>query len=225
MAAFLTTYRPLVGTKAGRVAATKYAIPPFVDGSCRREPDFEAAYPSISGLCHGDKFVPRVHVDDQVLFLTKKASYFDDPERHWRFVATLRVVARCESHEDAARWYRTRGFEPPSNCLVNGTAPVALDKTDLHLRDVRTWELSYQARARKCGVFLICEPEYMELHAPPRVTEELLCSVFGKPPVTRNPPRICLSEARRLQKLATAGLQSRSLPATSRSHVRSRRVP
>jgi hypothetical protein len=42
MAIYLAKYYPLCSTPNGGHAARRYNIPPFVDGSCRREPDLEA---------------------------------------------------------------------------------------------------------------------------------------------------------------------------------------
>ncbi len=44
---FLATYRPTAKTGSGRYAVQCYSLPPFVDGSCRREPDFESRFPSV----------------------------------------------------------------------------------------------------------------------------------------------------------------------------------
>jgi len=51
MTSFLATYRPISASWRGRNAVTRYGIPPYVDASCRREPDFESPLPSISALC------------------------------------------------------------------------------------------------------------------------------------------------------------------------------
>jgi hypothetical protein len=37
---------------------------------------------------------------------------------------STRVVKRFEAHEDAARWYKTRGLPLPSNCVVSGNSPI-----------------------------------------------------------------------------------------------------
>ncbi len=55
----LNTYEPLVFTGAGRKAWKNYGFPPFIDSSCRREPDFESEYPSITALYRKDKFAPK----------------------------------------------------------------------------------------------------------------------------------------------------------------------
>jgi len=47
---YVVTYRPLESTATGRRVKTD---PPFADGSCRREPDLESKFPSITALCRG----------------------------------------------------------------------------------------------------------------------------------------------------------------------------
>lgn len=82
--------------------------PSFVDASCRREPDFESEYPSISCVCHGDKFAPRLIEGDRVAFLTVKLKLPRDRAACYRFVAALHVMKRFESHAEAAEWYRAK---------------------------------------------------------------------------------------------------------------------
>jgi hypothetical protein len=47
---FYNSFRPLLNTREGRAAIERFGLPPFIDGSCRREPDFQSEFPSISGL-------------------------------------------------------------------------------------------------------------------------------------------------------------------------------
>ena len=56
---YLCSFTPLGVNKRGRAAADVAGLPWFIDGSCRREPDFENSRPSISALCRAWKFVPR----------------------------------------------------------------------------------------------------------------------------------------------------------------------
>jgi hypothetical protein len=71
---FLATFHPLIRTSRGRKAVQEYRLPPFIDGSCRREPDFESPFPSITAICRAGNFAPRLRVDDQVVYLTVKAA-------------------------------------------------------------------------------------------------------------------------------------------------------
>src|SRR5437879_479234 len=59
---FLATYHPLAQTSCGRQAIREHALLPFIDGSCRREPDFESRFPSITATCRGRNCAPRLCV-------------------------------------------------------------------------------------------------------------------------------------------------------------------
>ena len=100
--AFLSSFRPLVPNRAGRKPIANFGRPPYVDSSCRREPDLEHAFPSISALCHVKLFAPRLHEQAVVAFITKKDRYGGHDESHWRLVAIVRVVRRSDTHSDAA---------------------------------------------------------------------------------------------------------------------------
>jgi hypothetical protein len=80
MASFLVTFRPPVSRRAGRVAADRFGLPPFIDGSCRREPDLESAAPGVSALCRGGNFAPRLHTGDTAVYLTTKRRWSGYPE-------------------------------------------------------------------------------------------------------------------------------------------------
>jgi hypothetical protein len=187
---FLSTFRPLCSNVDGSTAAKRFGHPPFIDASCRREPDFESAFPSISTVCHGDKFAPRLHRGDRVAFLTVKGGYAGHPKAHRRLVAALEVVERFETHAAAAEWYRAKGLPLPSNCMVVGNGPFAVEHTTQPGRSLQEWDLVYQARTTRAGVFLVCKASYLELHEPPIILEDALVSVFGRVPGTRNPPAI-----------------------------------
>ncbi|MCC5787224.1 MAG: hypothetical protein JJU33_11050 [Phycisphaerales bacterium] len=116
---YFVTFRPLVSTKAGREASERYSLPPFVDGSIRREPDFEHEMPAISCLCRGGNFAPRLLVGDHVAYATVKGRYDGHPA-HRRLVAMLRVEGLFDSHEAAAAWYNAEGIALPNNLMVPG---------------------------------------------------------------------------------------------------------
>src|SRR5476649_502767 len=105
MSIYLAKYQPLISTPAGLRAFAQFKIPPYVDGSCRREPDFECQLPSISAICRGKLFAPHVQEGDKVVYITTKGFYGEACE-HWRIVAQLKVLKRFSSHQDAAKWYR-----------------------------------------------------------------------------------------------------------------------
>lgn len=206
-ASFLVTYRPLCSTPAGCDAVRRFGLPPFIDSSCRREPDFQAAAPSISALCRTTKFVPRVWPGDRVVYITGQGSYEGAPG--WALVAALVVVERLESHEQAAASYRGRGQPLPSNCIVAGNPPEVFERTSRRAPDevrdrvdvateperaVRLWDAMYAARARDCGVFLVCKAEYLELRRPRVLRRDDLVRIFGRVPGTQNPPKISADE-------------------------------
>ena len=70
MEVFLNTFIPLAYNEFGRSNARSHNLPPFIDGSCRREPDFQNPFPAITQLCRPGKLVPRLSVGDLVIYLT-----------------------------------------------------------------------------------------------------------------------------------------------------------
>ena len=189
---YLTTYHPLEGTRRGRIAIDTFGFPPYVDDSCRREPDFESEFPSITALCRRSKFAPRLWESDYIAYMTVKGRYSGLDEHHWRLTAILRVARRFETHWEAANWYQEQGLSLPSNCIVDGNLPLELEKTgnrDKH-RFVRFWDGIYRKRVRDYSMFLVTEPEFLEITDPPIVTDTMLQGIFGRVPVTRTPPRI-----------------------------------
>ena len=204
---YLVTYRPLVRNGRGKAAIKQYGLAPYVDDSCRREPDFEAVFPSISGLCRGSRFAPRLSESDVVVYLTVKSNYPGHPIDHWRLTAILKVVKTFESHGDAAAWYGTCALELPRNCMVPENPPLPMDQTanPHNYSSVRVWDSRYRERVRKISVFHACEPLFRELHEPPVVTSEMLVEAFGRIPATQTPPRITDEQYRRLVTLAGIG--------------------
>jgi hypothetical protein len=196
---YLTTYRALVRNTAGREAIQTYNLPPFVDGSCRREPDFEAAYPSITAICRGRNFAPRLRIGDRIVYLSKKQKYLGQySSPHWRLTSVLEVFKRFETHREAAEWYRDNGLNVLSNCMVAGNDPLPLDQTDRKEKNLKEWNGKYYLRARRVGVFLACQKLYMELWKPPLIPDEMLVHVFKRIPNTRNPPAIAVTELNEL---------------------------
>ena len=214
--AFLVSYRPIYRTRAGRAAVGRFSIPPYVDGSCRREPDFEAVYPTITALCRAGKFAPRLRVGHRVAYITKRGAY-ESNEPHWRLVALLQIAHRFESHAEAAAWYTSQNLPIPRNLIVPGNPPLPLCATDgvipteLGSRAgelspegiIQRWDARYALRSRKFGVVLSCEPFFINISNPPRITLADWHRWHGSVPSTRNPPQISESLWRRLA--ATAG--------------------
>ena len=199
---FCVTYTPLVATEAGRNASEEHGLPPFIDGSIRREPDLEHVYPSISCLCRGGKFAPRLRERDIVVYLTRKGRY-EEPVAHRRLTAVLRVLQVFESHGEAAAWYRTRNLSLPSNCLVPGNPPNPVSRSHRHNRHshladedefTRRWDHDYRARARRFARFVVCRPIKVILGCDaPIVHDEDLEHVFGKVPATQNPGALSIA--------------------------------
>lgn len=191
----------------GRRAVALFGLPPFIDASCRREPDLRSKYPSITALCRAGNFAPRLKQGDVVAYMTKKIVYPRGEESGRRLVAVLRVLKSwrpevdengLRAHERAARWYRKRGVEPPSNCMLRDSMPFPLDHTDCKDNDLGKWNLKYRARARKHGVFHACKPIFVDVEDPPHVTDADLIGWFGRMPGTRNPGALPATHFRRL---------------------------
>jgi hypothetical protein len=202
---YLTTFRPLRRTAAGRRAIAKCDLPPFVDDSCRREPDFQSRFPSISALCRGTLFAPKLRIDDVAVYMTKKIG------GRW-LPAILQVIERFETHEDAAEWYAGRGLPTPSNCMVAGNPPIPIDQTS-QAEPLEKWDAGYRWRARKTGTFLATMPLFLELRDPPSLPEELLIRIFGQIPGTQNPRRISERELQELCDGVGIGLEERKREA------------
>jgi hypothetical protein len=216
---FLATYRPLVKNPAGREAIRQHALSPFIDGSCRREPDFESRFPSITATCRAGNFAPRLWVGDRIAYVTVKGRYLGAREFGWHLVAVLRVIQRFGSHNDAAAWYRRQNQPLPSNCFVHGNPPRLFEFTNgdppKEIKDqvgamidfkraVRLWDMSYRRRIAKWPVFLATEAEFIELNRPPQLREVQMREIFGgRIPSTLNPPKIACEQLERLVQLAT----------------------
>lgn len=193
---YLNSYVPLAASPRGRAAAAQFQIPPFVDGSIRRELDLEHAMPAITCLCRRDKFAPRLNVGDTVGYMTVKRR-FGSSKPHRRLTAVLRVEEKLESHAAAAEWYRNRGYPLPSNCMVPDNPAQPLDRShrchrcadtmmddDLHA----AWDRSYWKRAHEFGTVLICRIIHHSLdRGAPVVTDSDLKRHFRDIPGTQNP--------------------------------------
>ncbi len=192
---FINTFVPLAASPAGRRASKEFQLPPFIDGSIRREPDLEHAFPSISCLCRAGAFAPRLGEGDVVAYLTRKGRY-GAPEGHRRLVAILRVIRCFESHDDAAAWYCGQGLPVPSNCMVEGNWPNPVAQshrinTNKGFPDeefTRRWDIEYRHRSRKHGEFRACAAIWIDVQwSAPKIHDNDLVAVFGKIPGTQNP--------------------------------------
>ncbi len=205
---YLPSFHPLVAGRLGSQASERFGLPPFIDGSIRREPDLQHPHPAITCLCRAGKFAPRLQPGDYIAYLTVKGRY-GAALRHHRLVAVLVAEQLFESHDMAAAWYRGKRMPLPNNLMVEGNASMPLDRShrrNQH-RDLpddewrRKWDLGYRARARAHGRVVGCTPLWVNTTwSAPVVSDELLISVFGRVPGTRNPGAHDLSRLRVLCK-------------------------
>ncbi len=209
------SYHPLCFNELGRQAMTDHNYPPFVDASCRREPDLQNEFPSITSLCRQEFFAPNLQPNDIIVYMTVKGNWYTD-YAHYRLVAILEVQERRESHNLGRDWYNNKGIRHPSNCMVNDSEPLPFDhtagdfKTQTELRTflsrptekrisignrrVQLWNDRYKQRAKDYPVFIITKKIFRDLHNPPILTLAKLESIFGRVPNTRNPNIITKKE-------------------------------
>lgn len=217
----LNSFRPLCMTDIGLRAVNAYGYPPFIDASCRREPDFENEYPSITALCRQGKFAPLLYPNDIVVYITIKGKWLTNYD-HYRLIAILKVVEKKQSHSEAATWYRNKNIRLPSNCMVENNPPYKFHETagnykkksdiqkflncdiekqkKIGKRRVELWNGEYLNKSQEWGDFVITKPVFIELNEPPIFTDDDMKKIFGKVPNTRNPNKIKKEELRNLAK-------------------------
>lgn len=205
MTYYLNSYKPLCSSAQGLAAISQHGYPPFVDGSCRREPDFQAPFPSITALCRGAKFAPKLQPGDVIAYITVKGRYCR------RMVAVLKVIEHLKDHPTASQSKYYNGAKLPGNCMVIGNPPLLFDHTNqpeeyrkLKMPDaakIRKWDGRYSIRANHHPDFIVCETICMNLHTPPALTDATLISIFGRKPGTQNPPKISQAEINALLKI------------------------
>ena len=194
MAIRLNSYRPLCINEYGRNAIMRYDLPPFIDSSCRRDPDLVIEYPSMTSFCRGANFDPTLSVGDIVVYMTRTGDYGAFSSGNRVLTAILEVVEIYDNHFDAAQWYEKHGVALPSNCIVPGNPPYEWSQTaGVNSRDfdnVAEWDAFYQARSRRIPVFIRAEKIYCVLYSPPVLTNAMLIDIFGRVPRTQTPPTI-----------------------------------
>jgi len=192
---FLNSFRPLCETTRGRQICEQNKIPPFVDYSIRREPDFESIFPSITGLCRCDLLISQANENDYVAYVTVK----NMGVRH--LVAIVQVLHKLKNHTEGADWYRRNRLPLPRNCVVRGNdaLPLSLAGLPPKFYNYKKWSLGYVCRAKCYPAFLICRAICgPELYNPPNVPE----NIFGRPfPNTRSPKRLSEKEFKKLKTL------------------------
>lgn len=203
---YLNSYAPLVASRAGREASLKFNIPPFVDGSIRREPDLEHDYPAITCLCRAGKFAPRLRPNDIVAYMTRRGRYGQDHPQN-RLTAVLRVLEAFPNHAAGSKWYVERNLTLPNNCWIRSNPAKPLSQShrittvggcsDSKIH--REWDTAYRARSMVYGAFVVCERLWHDLSwNAPEVTERQMLAVFGHRPGTQNPGAWEIKYARRL---------------------------
>ena len=213
MSTYLAKYRPLNSTPEGQRVVGRFKIPPYVDGSCRREPDLECGFPSISALCRGELFAPHLKEGDEIVYITTK-DFYGEAFRHWRIVARLKVLKRFASHPDAATWYRGQIGKVPSNCMVAGNPPLPLSRTSRGASNcapgcgsvaatLKQWNEHYQKRADTIPVFLACKAVWKELVSPTILTDRNAFKILGSWELVRSrlPIKITDLERQSLESL------------------------
>jgi hypothetical protein len=116
--------------------------------------------PSVSALCRGPNFAPRLCPGDRIAYISRKGKYAGGDG--WCLVALLTVEHRFKSHQEAADWYSAQGYNLPSNCMVRGNEPQTYDRTNRNppsevkarvnaqndpTQAVRLWDAGYAYRA------------------------------------------------------------------------------
>lgn len=189
----LVSFYPLCCNKNGRKAIEEYGLMPYVDGSCRREPDFENQLPCITGLCRPD-FVKKLVIGDEVAYVTNKRGVGAR-----KLVAILKVFQIFKNHNLAAKWYISNKIPVPNNIIVSETCPFPLDKT--HQKgswkggwgssdNLSEWDALYKKRSDESSEVAQCEIIYLNLEAPKNLDE----SKFNRPLCAQNPPKLSSKE-------------------------------
>lgn len=186
---YLNSFNPLSINKNGMRAIKIFNLPKYVDGSCRREPDFENEFPCITGLCRPG-FAEKLNKEDVIIYVTNKKGIGSR-----KVVAILEVIRTFKNHRQAADWYINENKKIPNNLMVKETTPFDLNKThQIHgineiLNDsnlLKKWNLLYKLRSRKKEKVVQCEILYEELNIPISLDE----SKFKRKLTAQNPPII-----------------------------------
>lgn len=201
MAVFLNSFTPLAVNKIGRASATKYNLPLYIDGSCRREPDFENLKPAITQLCRPTKLVTRLSYNDLIIYITKLGSYGTN-QAHWKLISILEVIDIVPDHNSAFSFYTKNKIPVSQNIICNSTSPFPLDYTHginennkNNTNDnvvIRKWNAAYIYRAKQYPEVAITQVwnNILHLDNPPIINHQMMKSIFGRIPGTQNPPEL-----------------------------------
>lgn len=207
----------------GRAAIVKYSFPPFIDASCRREPDLENMCPSITALCRQGRFAPYLREGDIVVYLTVQGNYSPIKEKHHRVVAVLQIETVYNTHQQGKSEYSKLGITIPSNCMVKGNLPYDFDKTagnfktkkelehflvhnsptqlTIGQRRLKHWDKNYLDKAQQWPCFIKTKALYKNVISPTPIFRTDFERIFNKLPNTRTPNKISENQFTELCKL------------------------
>jgi hypothetical protein len=194
MSTYLTSYYPLCCTVKGRNAIQKNSdLKHYIDGSCRREPDFENEKPCITGLCRPG-FAQKLVKFDIVVYVTNKRGLGSR-----KVVAILKVIKVFDNHEETATWYRKHNKPIPNNIMVSETRPFDLDKThqkigwNTWMKNASTleeWDNCYSERANSKFSSKVAQCKIIKiwLEVPIDLDDKDWRKISKRPLCTQNPP-------------------------------------
>ena len=224
---YLNSFKPLCYNPLGLAAINKYGFPPFIDSSCRREPDFQMALPSVSALCRSSKFAPKLKINDIIVYITVGGIFHPHKIGH-HLVAVLQVINVFQSHTLGSSWYLANFSSLPKNCMIPNNPPLDFDKTGgnfkvkiqlnhfmsmspqrqtlIGQRRILNWDSQYLFRSSKWPVFICTKPLFLNLTNPNLITRTDFIRIFGKIPNTQIPKVI--SQTKLNQLFILSGLPS-----------------
>lgn len=191
---YLSSFYPLCSTRAGKKAVTKFKLPPFIDGSCRREPDFQNELPCITGLCRPG-FAEKLEIGDKIIYVTNKKGIGAR-----KIIAELKVIRIFENHEEASDFYKNNNKTIPNNLMVAGSQPFELEKTHCKMgwdewvksnNSLEQWDNEYIKRAKSKPKVIQCEIIYTNLNNPFKLNEGKL---VNRKLIAQNPPILSSEE-------------------------------
>lgn len=187
---YLTSFYPLSSTGFGKNAVRQLGLKPYVDGSCRREPDFEHEQPCITGLCR-PKFAEKLKENDLIIYVTNKKGIGSR-----KLIAILQVIKAVKNQEQALSFYREQKMVLPNNLMVRDNPPKPLKETHYSpgkeikdrfnandSRNLNIWDGVYNDRAAKNPEVAICKVIYLNLIHPFDFPE-----IGRRPLVAQTPP-------------------------------------
>lgn len=201
MAVFINSFTPLAFNKFGRASSSMYNLPLYIDGSCRREPDFENSKPAITQLCRPNKLVTRLKNKDLIIYITKLDRY-GTKQAHWKLISILEVNSIVPDHNSALSFYIKNKIPVSQNIICNRTSPFPLEythginennkkKTDA-IKVIKKWNAGYIYRAKHYPEVAISQVwnDILHLDNPPIINHQMMKPIFGRIPGTQNPPKL-----------------------------------